>query len=86
MAPGQAFQASRVVDRCLETCIVLQLLPHTLGRGPEVRRVTAKCHDVRNKGEYEGRLMIDERLVVDLLVAARAVAAKLSKLGPTAKA
>ena len=64
--------------------IVFQLLPSTLGIGPEVWRVLAKCHDVRNKGEYEGQLMLDERLVADLLVAARAVAAKLGELGPVA--
>lgn len=34
--------------------IVFQVLPHTLGLGPEVWRVLAKCHDVRNLGEYEG--------------------------------
>jgi hypothetical protein len=64
--------------------IVFQLLPHTLGPGPDVWRVHAKCHEVRNKGEYEGQLMLDERLVADLQVAARAVAAKLSKLNPIA--
>jgi hypothetical protein len=36
--------------------IVFQLLPHTLGLVPEVWRVLAKCHDVRNKGAYEGQL------------------------------
>jgi hypothetical protein len=34
--------------------IVFQLLPHTLGLGPEVWRVLAKCHDMRNRSEYEG--------------------------------
>jgi hypothetical protein len=33
------------------------------GRDPEVRRVLAKCHDVRNLGEYEGDPNVDERLV-----------------------
>lgn len=33
--------------------IVFQLLPHTLGLGPEVWRVLAKCHEIRNLGEYE---------------------------------
>ena len=66
--------------------IVFQLLPHTLGLGPEVWRVLAKCHDVRNKGEYEGDLNIDERLVIDLLAACHAVAAKLDSLGPVGKA
>jgi len=66
--------------------IVFQLLPQTLGLGPEVWRVLAKCHDVRNKGEYEGDLNIDERLVTDLLAACHAVAAKLDARGPIGKA
>ena len=65
--------------------IVFQLLPHTLGLGPEVWRVLAKCHDVRNKGEYEGSLHIDERLIVDLLAACSAVAKALQGLGPVSK-
>lgn len=59
--------------------IVFQVLPHTLGLGPEVWRVLAKCHDVRNVGEYEGDLNIDDRLLADLLTAARAVAAALEQ-------
>lgn len=65
--------------------IVFQLLPHTLGLGPEVWRVLAKCHDVRNKGEYEGNLNIDARLVTDLLAAGDAVAKGLKALGTIAK-
>lgn len=38
--------------------IVFQALPHTLGLGPEVWRVLAKCHEVRNLGEYEGDLNV----------------------------
>jgi hypothetical protein len=57
--------------------IVFQLLPLTLGLGPEVWRVLAKCHEVRNLGEYEGDLNIDERLVTDLVSACQAVAAAL---------
>jgi hypothetical protein len=64
--------------------IVFQVLPHTLGLGPEVWRVLAKCHDVRNLGEYEGDLNVDERLVADLIKAGCAVAAALDKL-PTPK-
>jgi hypothetical protein len=60
--------------------IVFQLLPHTLNLGPEVWRVLAKCHDVRNLGEYEGDLNIDARLVEDLITACKAVAAKVEKL------
>ncbi len=62
--------------------IVFQVLPHTLGLGPEVWRVLAKCHEVRNLGEYEGDLNIDERLVAGLIEACKAVAAALDKLAP----
>ena len=62
--------------------IVFQLLPHTLGLGPEVWRVLAKCHDIRNLGEYEGDLNVDERIVADLIAAARAVAACVDRQPP----
>lgn len=61
---------------------IFQLLPHTLGLGPEVWRVLAKCHDVRNLGEYEGDLNVDERLVADLITACLAVATQLDTLPP----
>ena len=60
--------------------IVFQLLPNTLGLGPEVWRVLAKCHDIRNRGEYEGDLSIDERIVADLITACQMVAAKVDVL------
>jgi hypothetical protein len=60
--------------------IVFQALEHTLGLGPEVWRVLAKCHDIRNLGEYEGDLNVDDRLVADLIAACGAVAAKLDTL------
>lgn len=66
--------------------IVFQVLPHTLGLGPEVWRVLAKCHDIRNLGEYEGDLNVDERIVTDLITACRAVAARLDTLAPPAAA
>jgi len=62
--------------------IVFQLLPHTLGLGPEVWRVLSKCHDARNLGEYEGMLEVDLRLVTDLIAACQRVANKLSALPP----
>lgn len=37
----------------------------------------SKCHEIRNLGEHEGNLNIDDKLVVDLITACRAVAAKL---------
>lgn len=60
--------------------IVFQLLPHTLGLGAPVWRVLSKCHDVRNLGEYEGDLNIDDRLVADLISACRQVAAAVDAL------
>ena len=62
--------------------IVFQALPHTLGLGPEVWRVLDKCHSVRNLGEYEGDLSVDERLVADLITACRSVVAKVELLAP----
>ena len=59
--------------------IVFQVLPHTLGLGPEVWRVLDKCHNARNLGEYEGLLDVDERLVKDLITATQAVADALAK-------
>lgn len=60
--------------------IVFQLLPNTLGLGPEVWRVLAKCHEIRNLGEYEGDLNIDERIVADLIDAADKVLEALCEL------
>lgn len=62
--------------------IVFQVLPHTLGFGPAVWRVLAKCHEMRNVGEYEGDLEIDDRLLADLIAACQAVDAALDKLPP----
>lgn len=62
--------------------IVFQLLPHTLGLGPEVWRVLSKCHDARNLGEDEGMLEVDSRLVADLITACKQVAHKLDALPP----
>lgn len=54
--------------------IVFQVLPHTLGLGPEVWRVLDKCHNTCNLGEYEGMLDVDERLAKDLVKATVALA------------
>ena len=69
--------------RAANRYIVFQALPHTLGLGPEVWRVLDKCHSVRNLGEYEGDLNVDERLVADLITACRGVVAKLDLLAPS---
>lgn len=54
--------------------IVFQVLPHTLGLGPEVWRVLAKAHDLRNLAEYEGQVDVEARLVADVVTACEAVA------------
>jgi hypothetical protein len=48
-------------------------------------RVLAKCHERRNLAEYEGSLDVDERLVSDLLDAARSVLAAVRALDPPAE-
>ena len=53
--------------------LVFQTLTHTLGLPPATWRVLAKGHETRNLAEYEGALEIDDRLVKDLIKAAREV-------------
>ena len=60
--------------------IVFQALQHTAGLGPEVWRVLARCHELRNRGEYAGDLSVDERLLTDLIKACKIVAAAVHKL------
>jgi hypothetical protein len=55
---------------------------HSLSLGPEVWRVLDKCHNTRNRGEYEGLLDLDERLVTDLMTATQAVADALQAKRP----
>lgn len=43
-------------------------------------RVLSKCHDVRNRSEYEGDLELDEGLVADLITACRSVEKALDSL------
>ena len=40
----------------------------------------AKCHDIRNVGEYEGDLNVDERIVTALIEACEKVAAKVGEM------
>jgi hypothetical protein len=63
--------------------VVFQVLPHTLGLGPEVWRVLARGHELRNVAEYDGDLRVDERLVEEMIAACRTVAAKLSERSGT---
>ena len=60
--------------------MVFQCLPHTLGLGPEVWRVLAHCHGIRNRGEYEGLFDVEEQLVTDLIRTTETVLESLEKL------
>jgi hypothetical protein len=51
--------------------LVFQVLPHTLGTPASTWRLLAKCHEVRNKTEYEGWTDVDLALLKGLLDAAR---------------
>ncbi len=62
--------------------IVFQVLPDTLDLGPEIWRILSKCHDLRNRTEYEGALDVDDWLVLDLIDACRKVAQKVKSLPP----
>lgn len=62
--------------------VVFQLLPHTLSLGPSVWRVLDKCHNIRNLGEYEGDLNVDDRIVTDLVTACQSVADRVDALPP----
>jgi len=62
--------------------IVFQVLPETLGLGPDVWRVLSKCHDMRNRTEYEGALDVDGRLVADLIASCQTVGEAVQKLAP----
>lgn len=66
--------------RSTQRYVVFQLLPHTLGLGPEVWRVLSKGHDIRNLSEYEGSLEIDERIVDALIAACQEVSDKVDRL------
>ena len=54
-------------------------LAHTLGLPASVWRVLAKGHESRNVAEYEGSLEVDERLVTDMIRAAKAVKTALER-------
>lgn len=60
--------------------LVFQVLPHTLSLGPEVWRVLAKAHDLRNASEYVGKFDVDERIVSDLIAATHKAATRLKEL------
>lgn len=48
---------------------VFLALPHTLGAPAATSRILAKCHEQRNRTEYEGLAEVDEALLRSLLEA-----------------
>ncbi len=60
--------------------LVFQLLPTTLGVGPDVWRVLDKAHEKRNLLEYEGMTDIEPQLLEDTLLAAASVLLAWKKL------
>ena len=74
------FALRRMGYRSDNRYLVFQTLPHSSGMPPATWRVLAKAHERRNAGEYEGRLEHDERLLADLLNAARALREAVGKM------
>jgi hypothetical protein len=62
--------------------IVFQALPHTLGTPAGIWRMLSRCHDQRNRTEYEGVSQVDERLVQDLVNAGDGLPKAVRTLGP----
>ena len=61
--------------------VVYQVLPLTLGLGPDIWRILARGHDLRNKTEYEGSDEVDEKFLKEMIGACEAVLAVLGKAG-----
>ena len=79
------FALRRMGYRSDNRYLVFQALAHTTELPVASRRVLAKAHERRNAIEYEGSLERDERLLGELIAAARAlreIVEKLSKERP----
>lgn len=72
----------RLGYRPVNRFVVFQALPHTLGLGPAVWATLAECHRRRNSSEYEGFLVIDEQLLIDLIASAGIVLEAVEKPDP----
>lgn len=62
--------------------LVFQTLTHTVGLPTETWRVLAKAHERRNAALYEGLLERDERLMAELIGAAKLLLATIDTLPP----
>jgi hypothetical protein len=68
--------------RAAQRYVVFQRVTHTVSLGPEVWRVLARSHELRNRAEYEGVSSIDERRVRDPVDACSRVLEKVDSLAP----
>lgn len=69
--------------RCDNRYLVFQTLPHTLGVRTSTWRTLAKCHELRNRSEYEGDLELSDRLLADLIDATEIVLDAVRRLTPS---
>lgn len=60
--------------------LVFQALPHTLGTPVGTWRLLAKCHEVRNRTEYEGVNEADETLLEGLIEAGLSLLSAVRRL------
>lgn len=65
--------------------LVFQALAHTVGLPGETVRVFAKAHERRNAAVYEGAVEEDERLLAELIAAAKRLRAAVEALPPLGK-
>jgi hypothetical protein len=82
LAYGAAYAYSLAALRALgyrpaNRYVVFKALPHSLGLGPEVWRVLAAAHDVRNGFEYEGSDEVTEDLCEQVVRCASILERKL---------
>jgi hypothetical protein len=64
---------------------VFQTLVHTIGTERSHIQTFLKAHNERNLAEYQGRMEIDPKLLVELLRSTRALEAAVGKLAPPAE-
>lgn len=63
---------------------VFQTLVHTLGADNADIQIFLRAHNERNLAEYQGRMEIDARLLVDLIRCTKKLEAAIGKLDPPA--
>lgn len=70
----------RLGYRAKQRYIVFQVLDETLEAGPEVWRVLARCHELRNLAQYEGELRATPELVEEVIAICQELAKRFQRL------